>query len=355
MKTLDFTKYKANAIKNSILRISATFGEFEFTDAKHVTFKNHLFTINKQALKDLSKMMGMAANSLRSIHKTLGKEISIGIYNNMIRAHGHQADYEVLLVITRSGEIVRVLKNHSSVISNNVFFDIAERILDNNRLDIHDLCINPEGELVIQAKGRNTEFQIKGFNDEVFETGLSLSNTHFGVNVDPFMYRLVCSNGMVTKQFDDSITLASNNIRHMNRFFEQLHRMEKRDFQSSGFTHKVKQAIETPASVAEVNQAIKLLMDNSNISLDEVDRFVPYKQTYKDYRNVGVDLEKISAGKKKNARSGIAMWDVINGITDFASHNYGFKVKNAVNIQIASGDMLCKTFDITNTVDACPY
>ena len=96
-------------------------------------------------------------------------------------------------------------------------------------------------------------------------------------------------------------------------------------------------------------------MDNSNISLDEADRFVPYKQTYKDYRNVGVDLEKISAGKKKNARSGIAMWDVINGITDFASHNYGFKVKNAVNIQIASGDMLCKTFDITNTVDACPY
>ena len=49
------------------------------------------------------------------------------------------------------------------------------------------------------------------------------------------------------------------------------------------------------------------------------------------------------------------MWNVINGVTDFASHNYGFNVNNSVQLQIEAGNMLCKNFDISNTLDVSPY
>lgn len=355
MKNIDFDQFKTKSLAESILRIPSSFDEFEFIDPKHLQYKNRVFEVSYQALKDLSKLLGMASNSLKSINKKLGKEISIAIFNNMLKAHAKKVNAEVLLVMSRKGNILRILDEKSSVISNEVFFSIADRIMNQNRLEIHDLSVNPEGELVIQTKGRNSEFQINGFKDEVFESGLSISNTHHGINVDPFVHRLVCTNGMVTKMFDESISINSINQKEMGIFFDRLHRLEMNDFKSSGFAKKVTEAINTPASIDELTKAIKLLTENSEITNNEVEEFINHKQTFRDYLNVGVDLEKISVAKRRNAKSGTSMWNVINGITDFASHNYGYNVKNNVELQIQAGNMLCKTYDISNTLDVSPY
>ena len=355
MNNTDIKIFKEQALTNSILRIPTSFGEFEFIDAKHLEFKNRVFEVSYQALKDLSKVLGMASNSLKNINHKLGKEISIAIFNNMLKANAKKSNSDILFVMNRKGEILRILNEKSSVISNEVFFNIADRIIDQNGLGVHDLSVNQEGELVIQTKSRNSEFQINGFKDEVFESGLSISNTHFGINVDPFVHRLVCTNGMVTKMFDESISINSVNQREMGIFFDQLHRLEMNDFKSSGFSKKVTEAISTPASIDELTKAIKLLTDHSEITNHEVEEFINHKQTFRDYHNVGVDIEKISVAKKRNAKSGISMWNVINGVTDFASHNYGYNVKNSVQLQIEAGNMLCKNFDISNTLDVSPY
>ncbi len=105
----------------------------------------------------------------------------------------------------------------------------------------------------------------------------------------------------------------------------------------------------------ELTKAIKLLTDHSEITNHEVEEFINHKQTFRDYLNLGVDIEKISVAKKRNAKSGISMWNVINGVTDFASHNYGYNVNNSVQLQIEAGNMLCKNFDISNTLDVSPY
>lgn len=355
MSNTDYETFKNAALENSILRIPASFGEFEFVDSSHLELKCRLFTVSPQAIRDISGILGMAANSLKNIDKTLGKAISIAIYNNMLRVHAKKDKNELLFVIRRNGEIVRVMNRKSAVFSNKTFFEMAERVIESGKLDVHEMCINPEGELVIRTRGKDTEFQVMGFRDEVFESGLSIANTHFGLDVDPYMHRLVCSNGMVTKQFEECISLKSSDNRAMNFFFDKLYRLEERKFKSAGFSRKVKEAIETPASVYELMGAVKLLKENAEISKEEVDSFIEYKQTFRDYMNLGIDLEKVSVAKKRNARSGVSMWKVINGITDFASHNYGYKLKNNVDLQVQAGNMLCKPFDIANTMEVCPY
>ena len=272
MNNTDIKIFKEQALTNSILRIPTSFEEFEFIDAKHLEFKNRVFEVSYQALKDLSKVLGMASNSLKNINHKLGKEISIAIFNNMLKANAKKSNSEILFVINRKGEILRILNEKSSVISNEVFFNIADRIIDQNGLGVHDLSVNQEGELVIQTKSRNSEFQINGFKDEVFESGLSISNTHFGINVDPFVHRLVCTNGMVTKMFDESISINSVNQREMGIFFDQLHRLEMNDFKSSGFSKKVTEAITKAIDNAKKN-LIKVPIINGTIPHSQFEKF----------------------------------------------------------------------------------
>ena len=144
MNNIDYTSFKSNALKNSILRISSNFAELNFITSKQLQFKNRVFKVAPRALKDISKMLGMGANSLKNIDKTLGKEISIAIYNNMIKAHAKNENGELLLVIKRTGEIVRVLNKKFSVLSNELFFDIAEKITGKPLV----LSDNPKAEII---------------------------------------------------------------------------------------------------------------------------------------------------------------------------------------------------------------
>ena len=53
------------------------------------------------------------------------------------------------------------------------------------------------------------------------------------------------------------------------------------------------------------------------------------------------------------------MWDIINGVTDFASHDYGFEIKNPETtrneMMVQAGGMLTKNYDTQNLLVAQPF
>ena len=61
--------------------------------------------------------------------------------------------------------------------------------------------------------------------------------------------------------------------------------------------------------------------------------------------------------QKRNCRTGLTHWDVINGITDFASHNYGYEKKpnSDRHLQVQAGDMLARTPDTANLILNQPF
>lgn len=351
----NFSRFKKQALEAAPLRISGSISEIQLATLNDVKYKGKIFKLGETALKDLSKLLGLSTHSKANVNKSLDKNYTISLYNSLIKQHGKRWNARVQFILTRKGVLERIVPTKSAVISNSTFLDIAERIISTNNMDVHDMSVNKEGELIIQSKGHNSEFQIKGFKDEVFESGLSISNTLEGIKVDPFVFRLICTNGMVTKLFDESVSLSSTNKTEISRFFDQLHNLEVQDFRSKKFPKKVQEAINTKASVYELTQAMKLLAKNSYIDEYRTNDFIPFEETFHDYRKVGVDLNKINNAKKKNAKSSISVWDVINGITDFASHDYGYEVKDPVNLQVYAGDLLCKEYDMSNILDVSPY
>ena len=65
----------------------------------------------------------------------------------------------------------------------------------------------------------------------------------------------------------------------------------------------------------------------------------------------------LNAKQKANLRTGVSVWDVINGVTDFASHNYGFdkKANSDTHLQMVAGDILAKNYDTANLVLNQPF
>jgi hypothetical protein len=71
----------------------------------------------------------------------------------------------------------------------------------------------------------------------------------------------------------------------------------------------------------------------------------------------GADGAKLTDAQKRSVRTGLKVWDVINGVTDFASHNYGYeKTANADrHLQLRAGDLLSRDFDTKNIILNQPF
>jgi len=213
------------------------------------------------------------------------------------------------------------------------------------------------GGISLSASSPNSEFGVGNFNDEVFHGGLNLSITADGIKAAPYLHRLVCTNGMVTRSFEESFNLNRNTTESWTTFWQNLERIEKSGFKPVAFTNKVVNARETRASFAEMERTMNLILGNSKCDLDNLQQFINYKPTFNRLHSAGIDTIKLTPGQKRNLRTGLSVWDCINGVTDFASHNYGFE-KSANcdrHLQLQAGDILTKDFDTQNLILNQPY
>jgi hypothetical protein len=60
----------------------------------------------------------------------------------------------------------------------------------------------------------------------------------------------------------------------------------------------------------------------------------------------------MSKEQMKNARTGTSVYDLVNGLTNFGSTDYGFKISDydQRKLQLEAGRLLTKKFDMANQV-----
>ncbi len=280
-----------------------------------------------------------------------------------IDAVSKQKSLSVTLLVSPDRVIQRIHKSGSSWVSTENFFDIVESTIDKSNLLINNMQHDSDGGIIIGTTNPNSEFNIKGSNlnssQEVFQGGLNFNRNYAGVQVDPFLHRLWCTNGLVTKEFEESIRMSNIDNTSWENFYKNLEKIEANNFQPKGFADKVKMAAATPASLGEMDRAIQLIKRNSNIDDNSIQPFIPYGETYNAFKKMGIQPSELSYKQKTNARTNISVWDVVNGITDFASHDYGFEVKDPENtrnsMMVDAGQILTKQYDTQNLLVAQPF
>ena len=128
----------------------------------------------------------------------------------------------------------------------------------------------------------------------------------------------------------------------------------KQGFRPSEFAPKVKESTLVQASIAEVENARNLILANTTMDDQRLETYLPYFETMNDYKDLELDISKFSKDQKKNAKSSITYWELINDITYISSNVSGIGLKKPQALQMYAGDLLTKTPDCSNLV-LSPY
>ena len=119
----------------------------------------------------------------------------------------------------------------------------------------------------------------------------------------------------------------------------------------------IKKANNTDASLAELQQAASsILSTDKEIEYDYIQKYIPINRAFKAYSDLGADPNTFTRPQMKNAKSGMSVWDVVNGITNFASNDTRFNGNKMGDLMVTAGNILCKKqYDTEGVLDINPF
>ena len=358
-----YDAFKQTASVNQPLRKEINLVDLKFTTLDTADYHGLKLGMSKKAIKDLMSILGLAQTFGGKLTSVFGEQFTQTLLNTMKDAISSKKSLSVTLLVSRDRVIQRIHNSGSSWVSTENFFDIVERTIDKSDLLVNNMQTNNDGGIIIGTTNPKSEFQISGTglnsSQEVFQGGLNFNRTYNGLQVDPFLHRLWCTNGLVTEEFSESIRMNNINPKSWETFHKNLEKIEKNNFQPQGFVDKVKMAATTPASIREMNHAINMIKNVSTIDDIAVQPFVPYGETFNAFKKMGIQPNELTQKQQSNARSNVSVWDIVNGITDFASHDYGFNIKDPEStrnqLMVNAGGILTKQYDTQSLLTAQPF
>ena len=345
--TTAFNQKKEEAIRNEVMRKELNLSEFNVIDNTHIEIDGVKIELTPYAF---GKLLGR----LR-IPKAFAKRFTAGFGNdglkelvNMMKSmKSSKNDQTVtLLVDPRAKKVTNILPAGYASISNENFINFAERYIDQYNLDVTDFGSDPSGGATINCVSKNGVFTVPGMSDEIFNTGVTFRNTPIrGLEVSPYLNRLVCSNGMTSTAFSENYGLHELTDKSINEFNEHMISMASTGFQPIGLADKIKTANHTDASLAEVQKAMSaILSTDKKVDYEYAQRFIPIDRAMKAYSNIGAEPSTFTTKQLQNAKSGMSVWEIVNGMTNFASNDtkYNLDDHKTGNLMVTAGNLLMK-------------
>ena len=356
-----FDVKKAEAINNQLMRKEITLSEFNVIDNNHID-------VDGVKIEVTDKAFGKLLGRLR-IPKAFAKRFSDGFGNDGLRqlitmmksAKSSRNEQTVtLLVDPNSRKITDILPAGYASISQESFIDFASRYIDQYNLGVTHMGSSQYGGTQINCVSPQGMFNVPGMTNEVFNTGVTFRNTPTrGLEVSPYLERLICANGMTSTAFAENYGLHNLNDKNINEFNEHMIRRASTNFQPVGLADNMKKAHNTDASLSEMQRAASSLLSlDKTVDYDYIQRYIPVERAFKAYSTLGADPNTFTKAQMKNAKSGMSVWDVVNGMTNFASNDTKYNINEGKmgNLMVTAGNILCKKqYDTEGVLDINPF
>jgi hypothetical protein len=356
-----FDVKKAEAINNQLMRKEISLSEFNVIDNNHIELDGVKIEVTDKAF---GKLLGR----LR-IPKAFANRFSEGFGNDGLRQlitmmksmKSSKNDQTVtLLVDPNSRKITDILPAGYASISQESFIDFASRYIDQYNLGVTHMGSSQYGGTQINCVSPQGMFNVPGMQNEVFNTGVTFRNTPTrGLEVSPYLERLICANGMTSTAFAENYGLHNLNDKNINEFNEHMIRMASTNFQPVGLAENITKANNTDASLAEMQRAASSILSlDKAVDYDYVQKYIPVERAFKAYSQLGADPNTFTKAQMKNAKSGMSVWDLVNGMTNFASNDTKFNINEGKmgNLMVTAGNILCKKqYDTEGVLDINPF
>ena len=251
-------------------------------------------------------------------------------------------------------------------LTNESVFDVTAKIMnDNPNLSIETIDFNPHsGKSVINLlNAEEVGFPGAG-KDEFFKFGFSIVQSSKDTFVEMYNQRLVCSNGLRVSlgqgaiggsrdiQFEERFRLGGTSADDIRTFLNQIEAMNKAGFVPAGFNTALNSAVNTKASLLEVESAMigaqRLVREDDptlkKAFIDSLNRnyFQGYSETMSRIVRTGQDPMQLNDKQKSFIRTGQSIWDVVNSMTFLGSNNSGLQLDNKHQLKEDAGRLFGK-------------
>ena len=356
-----FQARKAEAVRNEVMRKEISLSEFNVIDNTHIEVDGVKIELTPFAFKRLLGRLRIPTAFAKRFSDGFGTDGLQQLVQMMKTMKSSKNDQTVtLLVDPRNKVITNILPAGYASISNEAFIDFAEGYINQYGLEVKDFGSDPNGGATINCVSPNSVFKVPGMSDEVFNTGVTFRNTPTrGLEVSPYLNRLVCSNGMSSTAFSETYGLHELTDKSISEFNEHMITMASTGFQPVGLADKIKAANETDASIAEVQRAMSaMLSTDKKIDFEYMQRYLPINRVMKAYSDIGAEPSTFTNKQLQNAKSGLSIWEVVNGITNFASNDERYNIDDhkTGNLMVSAGNLLMKkNFDTEALIQFDPF
>jgi hypothetical protein len=364
LTTLSPTAFKIRkdeAIRNEVMRKEISLSEFNVIDNTHIEVDGVKIELTAFAFKRLLGRLRIPTAFAKRFETGFGSDGLQQLVQMMKTMKSSKNDQTVtLLVDPREKKVTNILPAGYASISNEAFVEFAEGYINQYGLEVKDFGSDPSGGATINCVSPNSVFKVPGMSDEVFNTGVTFRNTPTrGLEVSPYLNRLVCSNGMSSTSFSETYGLHELTDKSINEFNEHMIQMASTGFQPVGLADKIKSANDTDASIAEVQRAMSaMLSTDKKIDFEYMQRYLPINRVMKAYSDIGAEPSTFTTKQLQNAKSGLSIWEVVNGITNFASNDEKYNIDDhkTGNLMVSAGNLLMKkNFDTEALIQFDPF
>jgi hypothetical protein len=356
-----FDAKKAEVISKELIRKEINISEFQIINDNTIEIHGKQLPISKTAFKRVLRRMRIPHAFARRFEQGYGSDGLKQLIQMVKMAKSNRNDQKVTIVLDPDrGQIVDILPKGYASISNEAFVGFAEGYIDKYNLSPTHFGSDGNGSATINCTSDSSLLRIPGMENEIFQTGVTFSNSvSNGLQVQPYMTRLVCANGMSSTAFAENYGLTSLDTKSVEQFNEHMLQLATTGFQPVGIADQIKKAANTDASLFELQRAASAIMNtDEKISYEYAQKFAPIERAKRAYDQIGSDTSKFTNAQLKTAKSGMSVWDVVNGMTNFASNDtkYGVDEYKASNLMVTAGNILMKKkFDTEDLILVNPF
>lgn len=330
---------KAETLNSQSIRKTVAIRDINLIDDKTIEFQGKRLEITPEAFKGLMKIIGMSQTFAKKFETLFNPETKARFINTMKNAMASQLNEITIILSPTTKKVVGFSKRATDLISHERFINLADQLIDQHGFEVANWGVDGNaGSVTINAFNPKASFGVHGLNDEVFTAGITMKNSPLGgIQVMPYVNRLWCANGCTTAMASEAYSLANLSQDSMEKFFEHMKQLRQNSFIPSGFQNRVKEAVETPASMRELAWAHNQIKRHVG---DKADNWIPLHENEAAYTRANIGIID-----PKSAKSNQSIWSVVNGMTHVATHApdlfaMNMQDKDSTELMIQAGNLL---------------
>mgnify|MGYP003672540334 CR=1 FL=1 len=331
---------------DKVIRIEVTNKQMHLKDLKSVIVDGAPIEMTKEAVKGLTKSMGISGAFIKTIKSAYGED-NEDILKEILSAIKSKKSANLTLVFhVPSNKITNIYITGTKLITDDQYFKSLESIIETTPgAYLRNIYAATNGDISAVVANPALEFQFGGLKDEVFTGGMTLDLNTTQMSTSFFTERLVCSNGMKTTNKLCSKRVSSTD--KVPKFMSAILDADYHIDSISAFKARIDRCYHTRASLAEV-----LAVETKLLSLfkgNNLDLLLNHMSSAGIRAAFGNERLENSLDHKF-LRTNLTIWELTNEVTAISSkiERERLPITEGTNmrLQILGGDLMFNAPDL---------